>query len=91
MKQRLYYQKIWDELSKAKNMIFLAGPRQAGKTTLSHIIAKTYSNHLYFNWDIHENRKMFLDNPIFFEQVQRFDNSLPLIMLDEIHKQEFKN
>jgi hypothetical protein len=92
MKHRQYYQTIWDELSSTKNMIFVAGPRQSGKTTLSHIIAENFANHLYFNWDIHENRKIFLDNPTFFEKVKRIDNSLPLIILDEIHKyKDWKN
>ena len=92
MKQRLYYRTIWDELSSTKNMVFLAGPRQSGKTTLSKMISENYANSLYFNWDIYEDRKIFLSNPIFFEQVQRIDNSLPLIILDEIHKyKEWKN
>jgi len=82
MKQRLYYKTILDELSSTKNMVFLAGPRQSGKKTISKMISKNYANSLYFNWDIFEHRKMFLSNQIFFEQIQRFDNSLPLIILD---------
>lgn len=92
MKQRILYSTIWQELVRDKNMIFLAGPRQAGKTTLSQIIAGSFSNSLYFNWDIPEDRLKLLDNPYFFVEVQRHDSSIPLIILDEIHKyKDWKN
>ncbi|KPA11856.1 ATPase AAA [Candidatus Magnetomorum sp. HK-1] len=92
MKQRIYYQNIWEELSTNKSMIFLAGPRQSGKTTLAQIISKNFTNHLYFNWDIQEDRKLFLSNPLFFEQLSRVDHSKPFIIFDEIHKyKEWKN
>jgi predicted AAA+ superfamily ATPase len=39
-----------------KGMIFLSGPRQSGKTTLAKIIAASFTNSLYFNWDIPEHR-----------------------------------
>jgi predicted AAA+ superfamily ATPase len=42
MKGRDLYQKIWQELSREKSMIFLAGPRQSGKTTLSKIISRSF-------------------------------------------------
>jgi len=35
MKKRNIYIRTWEELSCEKNMIFLTGPRQAGKTTLA--------------------------------------------------------
>ncbi|MBW2614545.1 MAG: hypothetical protein JRE12_19645 [Deltaproteobacteria bacterium] len=47
-------------------MVFLAGPRQAGKTTLGNIIAKAFTNHQYFNWDIEDHRTKFIHNPTFF-------------------------
>ncbi len=86
MWERTSYIKIWQELSAEKSMVFLAGPRQAGKTTLGEIICKSFTNHLYFNWDIAEHRTRFLRNPDFFEAVERKDTSKPLIVLDEIHK-----
>ena len=86
MKQRQLYYNIWQDLSEDKNMIFLAGPRQAGKTTLSHLISEPFANNLYFNWDIADNRLALLDNPCFFENLPRHDTSTPLIIFDEIHK-----
>lgn len=92
MVKREFYQKIWRELADEKSMIFLAGPRQSGKTTLSKIISRSYTNSLYFNWDISDHRLRFLENPTFFEAVKRKDYSKPLIILDEIHKyKDWKN
>lgn len=83
---------IWKELSAEKEMIFIAGPRQAGKTTLSGLIASSFSNHYYFNWDIAEHRTLFFSKSAFFEGVKRKDSSIPLVILDEIHKyKDWKN
>lgn len=86
MKNRALYQRIWAALSAFKPMVFMAGPRQAGKTTLARQIARTFSNHLYFNYDIIENKRQLVENPRFYEELNRRDNSRPLVILDEIHK-----
>ena len=92
MKRRAPYIKIWQELASDKSMIFLVGPRQAGKTTLARIISGSFANNLYFNWDIAEHRTNFMQNPLFFTAVERQDASIPLIILDEIHKyRDWKN
>lgn len=92
MHNRRYYIKIWQGLAAEKNMIFIAGPRQAGKTTLARLIARSYINSYYFNWDIAEHRTLFFSNPAFFEGLRRRDASTPLIILDEIHKyRDWKN
>jgi len=92
MDTRELYRKIWQELASDKEMVFLTGPRQAGKTTLATIIAKGFANSLYFNWDIPAQRSRLLQNPSFFEEVERKDASLPLIVFDEIHKyRDWKN
>ena len=39
MKRRPLYMNIWRELSAEKPMIFVAGPRQSGKTTLANMIS----------------------------------------------------
>ncbi len=92
MESRDLYVNIWRNLTAEKSMVFLAGPRQSGKTTLAHIISKKFTNTLYFNWDIAEHRVRLIENPTFFEAVQRKDSSTPLIVFDEIHKyKEWKN
>lgn len=73
-------------------MVFLVGPRQAGKTTLANLISGHFSNHVYFNWDIPDHRAQLLKNPAFFTTLERRDSSAPLVVLDEIHKyKEWKN
>jgi len=92
MRKRDYYTKVWQDLSSEKSMIFLAGPRQAGKTTLAKQIAGSFANNLYFNWDIPDHKTLFFENRIFFEAIDRKDSSMPLIILDEIHKyKDWKN
>ena len=92
MEKRELYFKTWRELSKNKSMVFLAGPRQAGKTTLAELISADFSNALYFNWDIAEHRKKLLANPAFFTEIERKDASRPFIIFDEIHKyKQWKN
>ncbi len=89
MENRTPYVKMWEELAADKSMVFLAGPRQSGKTTLAQIIARSFPNNLYFNWDIPAHRTQLVENPLFFEAVERNDSSNPLIIFDEIHK--YKN
>ncbi len=92
MESRELYTKIWRELASNKSMIFLSGPRQAGKTTLARMIAGSYTNSLYFNWDIPRQRTRLIETPTFFEDVERRDATTPLIIFDEIHKyRDWKN
>ena len=86
------YAAIWTELARDKGMVFMAGPRQAGKTTLANRIAGVRPNHVYFNWDVVSDRARLLRDPHFFEQVERVDASTPLVVFDEIHKyRDWKN
>ncbi len=58
-----------------KKMVFLGGPRQVGKTTLSLNLIKDQKG--YLNWDIPEHREQILK--------QEFPPT-PILILDEIHK-----
>lgn len=92
MENRPSYFETWKTLAADKSMIFLAGPRQAGKTTLARMVAEGFANSHYFNWDIPEHRTRLLENPAFFTTLIRRDASMPLIILDEIHKyRDWKN
>jgi uncharacterized protein len=60
-----------------KKMVFVAGPRQVGKTTLSREWLN--ENHgTYYNWDIAEHRKKILKSEVSLEEKN--------IVFDEIHK-----
>ena len=85
--RRQYYHHLWTELSQDKRMILIAGPRQSGKTTLSKQIQQDYfNNSIYFNWDISTDRSQLLEDPYFYTRLSRKDTSIPLVVLDEIHK-----
>lgn len=64
--------------------MLLAGPRQAGKTTLSKQIAKQFASSLYLTYDRSEDRKII--------RSEAWLPSVELLILDEIHKMpEWKN
>jgi len=86
MIKRTVYTDLWNELSSEKQMIFMSGPRQAGKTTFAKETAKSFKNSMYFNWDIVSSKKLLIERPSFFEEINRVDESTPLVILDEIHK-----
>jgi hypothetical protein len=73
-------------------MVFLAGPRQSGKTTLAKSIATSFRNQVYFNWDTAPNKSILIERPAFFENLNRKDASTPVVIFDEIHKyRKWKN
>lgn len=86
MFERIAYQRMWEELLADKAMIFLAGPRQAGKTTFAKMVAEKFPSREYINWDQLEDRARVLKDPYFFREVERVGDEKPLIILDEIHK-----
>jgi predicted AAA+ superfamily ATPase len=92
MLPRPFYTNIFDELAAEKSMVFMAGPRQVGKTTLAQSIAHSYTNYVYFNWDILEHRTRLISNPTFFQEIDRKDETRPFVIFDEIHKfKDWKN
>lgn len=92
MLERLQYLNLWQKLSADKEMIFISGPRQSGKTTLSKQIQQHYPNHLHVNWDKSGDKRKLIRNPTFFQDLNRVDASKPLVVFDELHKyKDWKN
>ena len=92
MQIRDYYKNIWADFDKEKEMVFISGARQTGKTTIAKDIASEEPVSLYFNYDVPENKAKIITKPLFFEEIDRKTNDRPLIILDEIHKyKEWKN
>jgi|APFre7841882724_1041349.scaffolds.fasta_scaffold20204_2 predicted AAA+ superfamily ATPase len=87
MLDRPLYRHIWKELTREKRMVFMAGARRVGKTTLAEMIGQSYPNRVYVNWEIPEDRTRMIRNPAFFEETERRDESAPLVMFDEINRQ----
>jgi len=80
--KRVQFSNILKDLS--KKMVFLAGPRQVGKTFIAKAIADTFPHPLYLNYDHLEDRKIILE--------QSWLPQADLIIFDELHKMpEWKN
>ena len=71
MKARKYYKNIWADFNKEKEMIFISGARQTGKTTMAKDIASEEPVSHYFSYDVPENKIKILVQPSFFEEIDR--------------------
>ena len=60
-----------------EKMVFLAGPRQCGKTTVSLALLKNSAGE-YYNWDVDAHRKILKNS--------QMNESTPLWVFDELHK-----
>ncbi len=78
----------FDEELTGRHMVFLAGPRQTGKTMLAKKwLKKNRCSSLYYNWDDIAVRREYLHNSRFFESAARTVGiNDPWIVFDEIHK-----
>ena len=59
-------------------MVFIGGPRQVGKTTLSKMLGATFQAPAFFNWDNRDHRQAILKN--------RWSPDADLLVFDELHK-----
>jgi len=74
------------ELHPSEKMVFLAGPRQVGKTTLVKQILETWQDKgTYFNWDISGHRRRILGDEDLLAEWRR-PAKRPMIIFDELHK-----
>lgn len=62
----------------ARKMVFLSGPRQAGKTTLARALAEAWPNAQILNWDVAADRRVML--------AQSWSPAAGLVVFDELHK-----
>jgi len=72
-----------------RQMRFIAGPRQVGKTTLAKIFLKRQGDEpLYYNWDKREIRQRFKKEPYFFrsDTLGKKADKKRWVCMDEIHK-----
>ncbi|MDF1654978.1 MAG: ATP-binding protein [Coxiellaceae bacterium] len=84
------YETIMDEhLRHDRQMVFLAGPRQVGKTTISKTAADLTSNYVYLNWDYEDDQELILQGPQTIMDkynLQQPQRKKAILTLDEIHK-----
>ena len=90
--ERLYQTLFEQHLADHRQMIFVMGPRQAGKTTVAQKMADKNKHGFYFNWDNINDREQIIAGPNKIAEITNLlllSDTKPLIVFDEIHK--FKN
>lgn len=87
--RRVYENVINQHFQHYKQMLFLAGPRQVGKTTIS-LAAKSLTHQVtYLNWDNQDHRQIILEGPTAVADrmaLQKIQPTIPIVILDELHK-----
>lgn len=84
--ERTYFSVLRRQLAEDRQMVFLTGPRQVGKTYLCRNLAK---DALYLNWDDPGHRRIIAEGPdSVFEKLtmNRLTDSSPVVIFDELHK-----
>ncbi len=93
--KRFYSQLIQEHFSLYRQMLFIMGPRQVGKTTTCVELKKKYPRFFYFSWDKLADRQIIISGADVVAEIADLDGTQPgkaLIVFDEIHKyHDWKN
>ncbi len=87
--KRLYTQLGDSHFSQNRQMLFYAGPRQVGKTTIGKSLRQIYHHFDYLNWDIGQDKKLIIagDEEIAARfGLTKLSSEQRLLVFDEIHK-----
>lgn len=88
--KRVYEEVLKEHIRENRQMLFLVGPRQVGKTTTSLEISELYKKgFFYINWDIQEDRVKIVEGPdavAKMVQLDKLTEGRPIIIFDELHK-----
>ena len=82
--ERIYTKVIKAHIDKYRQMVFLSGPRQVGKTTIAKVFATDY-----LDWDNIDVRAVILkgaDAGASRIKMERRDDVRKIVAFDEIHK-----
>ena len=86
---RVYEQAMLRHFEEERQMLFLTGPRQVGKTTSARRVGEAWGEHWYLTWDDPEDRARILAGSSAIAEtlaLERLRDRPPLLILDEIHK-----
>ncbi len=87
--ERAYEKVIAEHLAQNRQMLFLMGPRQVGKTTTSLEASSMNPNHYYFNWDNQTHRLLIAEGQEAIAKQMGLDKlqaTTSIVVFDEIHK-----
>jgi uncharacterized protein len=88
--KRLYEKLFEEHLEGHRQMLFLSGPRQVGKTTTSLRVAEEApTRHIYLNWDDLQHRTIIAAGSQSVADhigLQKASGKAPRIVFDELHK-----
>ncbi len=82
--KRFYDTVLSEHVTTQRQMAFVSGPRQVGKTTTCRSLS-----HAYFNWDNTDDRSQIVKGPAFIaEQLElgKLHKNPPVALFDELHK-----
>ena len=81
---RLYDRVLQDHFARHRQMAFVSGPRQVGKTTTCRMEGTDY-----LNWDNGDDRRVVLRGPAAVAErihLERLQTPSPIVVFDELHK-----
>ncbi len=90
--KRVYEILIEQHLLEHRQMAFISGPRQAGKTTASKEVSSESPLHYYFNWDNDDHRALIIEGPEAVAKAAKLHSlsqEKPILLFDEIHKYRY--
>ena len=92
---RYIQDQLLSHIQNYRQMIFLSGPRQVGKTTTANTIGSMLESYRYFNWDDSDDQEIILNGPksvVNAINLIEVSANKPLCIFDELHKyQHWRN
>ncbi len=87
--KRFYLKVIKEHFQENRQMLFLMGPRQVGKTTLAELLIEGDGPSFYFNYDREIDRMLILEGSNAIAERAGLLGAVeipPLVVFDELHK-----
>ena len=87
--KRVYEEVVEEHLKKDRQMIFLVGPRQVGKTTTSLEVSSERPKHFYLSWDSQKDQSLIRKGAEAIGEAIGLDvysSTVPIVVFDELHK-----
>lgn len=86
---RIYENVVANHLKELRQMVFLVGPRQVGKTTTSVESSHELQKSFYLNWDNRADRLKIIESPDAVAahlHLEELTELTPVVIFDELHK-----